>query len=94
MIWAFALATALFATVSPEHAATRAYNVALGVGCEHCHTPGNFSDTTKPAFDFARRMAPIFDLIPTDFDAAVRMPRTQCYMCHQGRTVIERVPQK
>jgi hypothetical protein len=168
-----------------DHAATRAYNIALGVGCEHCHVVGNFSDASKPTFDFARRMgrmvqglndgplkaladvtcwschrghaAPprlpradwesiaiahasefagrdnlrlamsvysaslgvacshchvdgdwsarskrphamvaqmssIFDLIPTYFDSAVRTPLTQCYMCHQGRIRVERVP--
>jgi hypothetical protein len=37
-------------------------------------------------------MSTLFDLIPTYFDEAVRMPRTQCYMCHQGRTRIERAP--
>ena len=170
---------------TPDHAATRAYNVALGVGCEHCHTAGNVADATKPTFDFARRMAhmvqglndgplktlggvtcwschrghtaparlprenwesiasahtaefggreslslamsvysaslgvacshchvdgdraagtkrahqtvalmaTIFDLIPTYFDSAVRTPRTQCFMCHQGRTRVERAP--
>lgn len=183
MTWLFAIAAAWLAAVAPEHAATRAYNTALGVGCEHCHTGPDFADASKPAFDFARRMqrmvgglndgplktfggitcwschrgqtapprlpraewesiaaahaaefagrdtlslamsvysaslgvacthchvdgdwtagtkrphqmvAPmgtIFDLIPTYFDSAVREPRTQCYMCHQGRTRIER----
>ena len=168
---------------APEHAATRVYNTALGVDCEHCHTSRDFADPSKPAFDFARRMqrmvgglnegplktlggvtcwschrghtAParlpradwesiaaahtaelagrdnlslamsvysaslgvacthchvdgdwtartrrahqtvaqmsmIFDLIPTYFDSAVRAPRTQCYMCHQGHTTVER----
>ena len=184
MTWGVAIA-AVFLAAAPEHAATRTYNVALGVGCEHCHTAGSFSDSTKPAFDFARRMArmvqglndgplqglgdvtcwschrgqtapprlpranwesiaaahtaefagrdnlslamsvyaaslgvacshchadgdwtagtkrphqmvarmaPIFDLIPTYFDSAIRAPRTQCYMCHQGRPVVERTP--
>jgi len=185
MTWVSALVVASLAAAAPEHAATRAYNVALGVGCEHCHTAGNLSDSTKPTFDFARRMArmirglndgplkalggvtcwtchrghtapprlprsdwesiaashavefagrdslslamsvysaslgvacshchvdgdwtagskrphqmvarmaPIFDLIPTYFDSAIRAPRTQCYMCHQGRTMVERIP--
>lgn len=170
---------------APAHAATRAYNTALGVGCEHCHTGGDFADASKPAFDFARRMqlmvrglgdgplrarggvtcwschrghtvpvrlpradwesiaathaaefagrdnlslamsvysaslgvgcthchvegdwtmptkrphqavalmSTIFDLIPTYFDSAVRVPRTQCYMCHQGSLTVERSP--
>jgi hypothetical protein len=170
---------------TPEHAGTRAYNIALGVDCQHCHAGSSFADSSKPVFDFARRMermvgglndgplkalggvtcwschrghtapprlprvnwesiaaahapefagrddlslamsvysaslgvacshchvdedwatgskrphqmvarmAPIFDLIPTYFDIAVRAPRTQCYMCHQGRTAIERRP--
>ena len=170
---------------TPEHVRTRAYNLALGVGCQHCHTGSNFADRSKPVLDFARRMermvgglndgplkalggvtcwschrgrtAPprlpranwesiaaahatefagrdelslamsvysaslgvgceychvegdrtatarrphrtvavmltIFDVIPTYFDSAVRAPRTQCYMCHQGHTAVEREP--
>ena len=168
---------------APEHAAARTYNVALGVGCEHCHVAGDFADAAKPALDFARRMqrmvaglndgplktlggvtcwschrgqrAParlpranwesiaaahtaefagrdnlslamsvysaslgvacthchvdrdwtdgakrphqtvalmntIFDLIPAYFESAVRAPRTQCYMCHQGHVRVLR----
>jgi hypothetical protein len=30
------------------------------------------------------KMMPIFEEIPKHFDKAIRMPVTQCYMCHQG----------
>ena len=182
MTWGTAI-VAVFLAAAPEHAAARTYNVALGVGCEHCHVAGDFADTSKPELDFARRMQrmvaglndgplktlggitcwschrgqrvparlpraewesiatahaaelagrdglslamsvysaslgvtcthchvdgdwqdatkrphqtvalmnTIFDLIPTYFDPAVRAPRTQCYMCHQGHVKVLR----
>ena len=41
---------------SSAHAVSREYNRALGVDCDHCHSGNNFSDASKPTFDFARRM--------------------------------------
>ena len=70
-----------------EHAATHAYDVALGVGCEHCR---RLDGRTKRAHQTVALMSTIFDLIPTYFDSAVRAPRTQCYMCHQGHLRVER----
>jgi hypothetical protein len=70
------------------------YSASLGVTCSHCHVDGDFASGSKRPHQMVARMAPIFDLIPTFFDAAVRVPRTQCYMCHHGRTVVERAPSK
>jgi len=67
------------------------YAASLGVDCSHCHVPGDWADGTKPAHETVTLMSSIFDLIPTYFDPAVRMPRTQCYMCHQGHVRVERV---
>ena len=69
------------------------YAASLGVACSHCHASGNWKDASKPPHQTVAVMTTIFDLIPTYFDAAVRMPRTQCYMCHQGRVRVERAPQ-
>ena len=75
---------------SPEAAlAMSVYAASLGVDCSHCHEPGSFSAPTKPAHGMLARMLPIFDEIPKYFDQQ-RMPRTQCYMCHQGRVIPER----
>jgi Photosynthetic reaction centre cytochrome C subunit len=77
---------------SPEAALTMSvYAASLGVECSHCHEPGNSSAPTKPAYQVVAKMLPIFDEIPKHFEPS-RMPRTQCYMCHQGQRVPERHP--
>ena len=68
------------------------YAASLGVDCSHCHVAGDWTAASKPPHEMVKRMLPIFDLIPEYFDRAVRMPRTQCYMCHQGRVRVERTP--
>lgn len=69
------------------------YAASLGVDCGHCHVAGAWADRSKPAHATAGVMVSMFDLIPTFFDPAVRAPRTQCYMCHHGSTVVARSPQ-
>lgn len=77
---------------SPDAALTMSvYAASLGVECSHCHEPGSFSAPTKPAYQMLAKMLPIFDEIPKHFDQS-RMPRTQCYMCHQGQRVPSRRP--
>lgn len=66
------------------------YAASLGVECSHCHVERDWIDASKPAHQMVTLMSTIFDLIPTYFDSTGRMPRTQCYMCHQGRIRIER----
>jgi hypothetical protein len=68
------------------------YSASLGVACGHCHVDGDWTAGTKRAHQTVALMATIFDLIPIYFDSAVRAPRTQCFMCHQGRTRVERAP--
>lgn len=75
-----------------QELAMSVYAASLGVDCAHCHTPGAWADASKPAHATARTMVSMFDLIPTFFDPAVRTPRTQCFMCHQGSTAVARVP--
>lgn len=77
---------------SPEAALTMSvYAASLGVECSHCHEDGSFSAPTKPAHRMVAKMLPIFDEIPRHFEVS-RMPRTQCYMCHQGQRIPERRP--
>jgi hypothetical protein len=66
------------------------YAASLGVGCSHCHMERDWVDASKPAHQMVAVMLTIFDLIPTYFDGTGRMPRTQCYMCHQGHIRVER----
>ena len=70
------------------------YSASLGVSCTHCHVEGDWTAATKRTHQTVALMATIFDLIPTYFDSAVRAPRTQCFMCHQGHVAIERAPAK
>ncbi len=72
----------------PTHAV---YPASLGVECSHCHGADR-TLTTKAPMAMVAKMMPIFDEIPKHFDKAVRMPVTQCYMCHQGRVKPERIP--
>jgi hypothetical protein len=67
------------------------YTASLGVTCTHCHIEGDWVAGTKPAHAMVATMNRIFVEIPTYFDAAVRTPRTQCFMCHQGATTPQRV---
>ena len=60
------------------------YSASLGVECSHCHE-ADWKARSKPAHQTVQAMLRIFDVIPTYFDKDVRMPQTQCFMCHQGR---------
>jgi predicted aldo/keto reductase-like oxidoreductase len=59
------------------------YSASLGVECTHCHETDRTLNT-KPPKAMVAKMMPIFEEIPKHFDKAIRMPVTQCYMCHQG----------
>ena len=65
------------------------YAASLGVACSHCHEADRTLNTKTPKAMVAKMM-PIFEEIPKHFDKATRMPVTQCYMCHQGRSKPER----
>jgi Photosynthetic reaction centre cytochrome C subunit len=69
------------------------YSASLGVECVHCHTPGDWRNGSKAPHVTVATMSSMFDLVPTYFAGSERQPRTQCYMCHQGSTRIERRPQ-
>ena len=66
------------------------YSASLGIDCSHCHVAGAWTDTSKPPRRMVQLMSSIFELIPIYFDQTQRMPRTQCFMCHQGRVRVER----
>jgi hypothetical protein len=59
------------------------YNVALGVGCDHCHTGGDWKTAEKRAMKLVSTMTGLFDEFPKYMPAGTR---TQCFMCHKGST--------
>jgi hypothetical protein len=65
------------------------YDVTLGVGCEHCHTLGDWHSDAKPAFRMVSRMTALFDVFPKYMPSEAR---TQCWMCHKGSTAPKRAP--
>jgi len=65
------------------------YAASLGVDCSHCHVSRDWRDASKPAHQTVKVMSTIFELIPTYFDPAKRVPSTQCFMCHQGHIKVE-----
>lgn len=67
------------------------YTASLGVGCQHCHELEAWAKDSKRQKRIAREMARLFEEIPTYFEAT-RMPRLQCFMCHQGEQKPRRAP--
>ena len=60
----------------------RAYSVALGVKCDHCHVQGDFAADDKPAKGTARMMITMAEEINGKFtDGKVHVT---CYTCHRG----------
>ena len=77
---------------SPDRAITMSvYAASLGVDCSHCHETDRTLNT-RPPKAMVPKMLSIFEEIPKHFDKAQRMPTTQCFMCHQGKTKPERQP--
>jgi hypothetical protein len=68
------------------------YAASLGVDCSHCHEADRTLNTKPTKALVKDKMLAIFDEIPKHFDKAVRMPQTQCYMCHQGKVKPELLP--
>ncbi len=65
------------------------YNVALGVGCDHCHVPGEWANLAKAPNRIVPTMNSLFEIFPSFMPESAR---TQCYMCHKGSTKPALVP--
>jgi len=59
------------------------YDVTLGVGCDHCHDPADWKSDARKPFRMVARMTRLFDLFPKYMPESAR---TQCFMCHKGKT--------
>ena len=79
-----------FASRPNRGIAMSVYAASLGVECAHCHESDRALNAKAPKAMVAK-MLPIFEEIPKHFDKT-RMPVTQCFMCHQGKTRPERAP--
>ena len=66
------------------------YAASLDVDCSHCHESDRALNTKPQKALVREKMLPIFEEIAKHFDKAVRMPSTQCFMCHQGKVKPER----
>lgn len=66
------------------------YARSLGVGCDFCHTIGDWKSRAKPAMTTMTTILAVFDELPKYSKAAAN--RSQCWMCHQGTTSPERHP--
>jgi hypothetical protein len=75
---------------APSHATSREYNVALGVGCEHCHVEERWTNDSKQAFRTARNMARMV----ADLNAGLLkdVDGIGCWTCHAGGTRPSRFP--
>lgn len=61
----------------------QAWSKALGVECTHCHAGDNWTDTSKPAFDFARRMMRM--VAGLNAGPMKDLGGVTCWTCHRGK---------
>ena len=73
---------ALAAAPESQRLAMTVYNVALGVGCDHCHNPADWKDASKPPMKMLPTMDGLFEIFPKFMPPTAR---TQCFMCHKGK---------
>jgi photosynthetic reaction center cytochrome c subunit len=72
----------------------RDFNVALGVQCNYCHTPGDFASDANPHKQTARTMiALVRQIEPYFMTTAGQYPRgyheVDCVTCHRGSAIPE-----
>jgi cytochrome c peroxidase len=65
------------------------FSRSLGVSCEHCHTPGQWENDSKPPKLIAREMSNMTGRINRELLTAVaglkdRKPVVNCTTCHRG----------
>ena len=63
--------------------AMRAFRVALGVQCTHCHVQGNFASDDNPKKEIARQMILMTREIGKHFPQDGKR-HVGCYTCHRG----------
>jgi hypothetical protein len=86
------LAVGVSSSVAQDNGSARmqAWSKALGVECTHCHAAGQWTDASKPAFEFAGRMARMVTALN---DGPLNgLKGVTCWTCHRGRPVPARLP--
>ena len=68
----------------------KAWSTALGVQCTHCHLAEAWTDTSKPTFEFARRMSRMVSALNAGPLQGVEP--IACWTCHRGQTLPARLP--
>lgn len=80
------------ARVQPSHAETQAWNRALGVACDHCHTVDRWPDASKAAFATAQNMARMVAALNSG--PLKDVGEIACWTCHRGNVRPSRVPRE
>ncbi len=73
----------------------RGVSGALGVRCNHCHTPPDFASDEKPEKEVARAMIKMVQNIKGHADEYApdgRADKVGCWTCHRGSATIEDPP--
>ena len=68
----------------------RQFTVALGVRCDHCHTPPDMSSDDNAKKNVARMMIGMVRDINAKFPDAKE--HVTCYTCHRGKVTPEMAP--
>lgn len=70
----------------------QAWSRALGVDCSHCHVDQAWTDSSKPAFEFAQRMNRMVGALTAG--PLKELGGVTCWTCHRGRTAPPRLPRQ
>ena len=90
VVLACLLATALQLSAQTSVDLTmKAWSKALGVECVHCHVQDNWTDASRPTFDFARRMSRM--LAALNAGPLKDVGEISCWTCHRGRSIPARL---
>lgn len=74
-----------------NHAASRAFNRALGVECAYCHADPPPGEAERPRLVVARQMIAMVEEVNTRSLAGIS-GRISCWTCHAGQVVPSRLP--
>jgi hypothetical protein len=92
---AFLVLTCLLAAAAESSAQTsvdaqmNGWSKALGVECVHCHVLDNWSDASKPTFEFAQRMNRM--LAALNAGPMKDAGEISCWTCHRGQSIPARL---
>ena len=68
------------------------WSTSLGVQCTYCHVDGAWTDASKPAYEFARRMSKMVGGL--NAGPLKEFEPITCWTCHRGHNRPQRLPQE